>query len=162
MARWPLATASSGSPSVYPGVADAPVAIRADEDNMPLPQHEATALRPLTSVEDLDAALAHSWTQPVVFYKHSRTCGTSAHALEEIEQWLADGPTGAEVFIVDVHGNRAVARAITERLGVRHESPQVLIVRDGQVRWHGSHWRVTTRAVQDALAQAAAATTPRA
>ena len=113
-------------------------------------------LRPLGSLEDLELALAASWTQPVLLFKHSVTCGTSAFAKEEIEAWLdAHPPVGAELYIVDVHRSRVVARAIAERLRVRHESPQVLLIRDGVVTWHASHFNVSTRSLLKALPPAA-------
>ena len=58
---------------------------------------------------------------------------------------------------LDFHLNRrtgGLSRDIAAAVGVRHESPQVLILRDGHVAWHGSHWRVTQDAVRDALAAA--------
>ena len=57
--------------------------------------------------------------------------------------------------MVTVQTHRDVSNAVATRLGVRHETPQALLVRDGQVIWTASHFRVTAQAVAAALAAAA-------
>jgi monothiol bacilliredoxin len=112
----------------------------------------STSLHPLTSLDELERALAASWTQPVLLFKHSSTCGASAFAKREIEAWLDARPhAGASLYIVDVHRARTVARAIAEQLRVRHESPQVLLIRDGVVTWHASHFNVSAQSLLKAL-----------
>ena len=109
----------------------------------------------LTSLQELDAALAHSAQRPIVIFKHSSTCGTSAMAYEEIEAWIDTllGGTSVpiDVYVVHVQTSRAVSNAIATRLGVRHESPQVLLVHEGAVRWSASHFRVTAEAIAAAV-----------
>ena len=111
----------------------------------------SNALVELKTVEDLDHLLATSSTEPGVIYKHSLTCGTSAMAFEEIRDLLAGPPIGARLGMVMVQPARAVSTLIASRLGLRHESPQVLLVRDGRVVWHASHYRVTAQAIADAV-----------
>ena len=55
---------------------------------------------------------------------------------------------------------RQVSTAIADRFRIRHESPQVLVVSDGAVRWHGSHYHVNPREVQAALDQLGAPAVP--
>ena len=109
------------------------------------------AITPLTTVEELDAALVQSSANPVLIFKHSATCGTSAMAAEEVSDWLDAAEMTAHVYVVDVRRSRPVSLAIAERLNVRHESPQVLLVEDGIVRWHRSHYGVTAVAIERAL-----------
>ena len=110
-------------------------------------------MRDLTSPADLDEAIRRSHEQPVVIFKHSATCGTSAMAHEEIEAFVAGAPW-ADVFVVSVHAGRALSDDIAKRFHVRHESPQALVIRDGKVSWHASHFRVTGDAVEAALSKA--------
>jgi bacillithiol system protein YtxJ len=105
----------------------------------------------LESSTDLDDAIRRSHARPVVIFKHSATCGTSAMAFEEVEDLMADAPT-AEVFVVSIQFGRAVSNEIATRFGVRHESPQVLIIHQGVVAWHASHFRVTREEIATALA----------
>jgi len=53
--------------------------------------------------------------------------------------------------MVTVQTHRAVSNAIAQKLGVRHETPQALLVRNGRVVWSASHFRVTAAAVDDAV-----------
>jgi bacillithiol system protein YtxJ len=107
----------------------------------------------LESPADLDAALARSHDHPIVIFKHSATCGTSAMAHEEVEAFIAGAPW-AEVFVVSVHAGRKLSNDIAARFKVRHESPQALVIKDGAVSWHASHFRVTGDAIAAALATA--------
>jgi bacillithiol system protein YtxJ len=124
---------------------------------MPETHDDTSALRPLTSLDDLETVLAQSSSRPVLIFKHSATCGTSACAHEEIDEWLSEpNAAAADVYVVDVRAHRQVAQAVADRLKVRHQSPQVLLVKDGIVRWHASHASLTTRAIRDALARTTA------
>lgn len=116
---------------------------------------DASSLHRLTSLTDLDAALARSSDQPIVIFKHSPLCGISVQALEEVEALLAAEPIRLEVCLVDVLRNRPISNAIADRLRLRHESPQLLLLHQGQLRWHASHLRVTGRALLSALHQTA-------
>ena len=109
---------------------------------------------PLDSIEGLDAALRESFSRPVLILKHSRACGTSHQAFDEVRDWLDRAAVHGPSYVVTVQSDRHVAHAITERLGVRHESPQALIVRDGRAAWHASHFRVTPSAIERELVKA--------
>lgn len=108
-------------------------------------------LHPLDSLDALAAALAQSRLRPALIFKHSLTCGTSAMAMEEIQELLAGPSFDADVHLVEIQRAREVSRAIEDQLGVRHESPQVLLIVDGRVVWHTSHFRVTAAAVTAAV-----------
>lgn len=122
----------------------------------PMPRNQSTAsdamFRPLTTLDEFETAITASAVQPVVIFKHSYTCGTSAEAHEELESALEHGVAG-EWYRVDVRASRPVSLAIAERFGIRHESPQILLLVDGQVRWHASHYGVTRAGIDAALAQ---------
>lgn len=112
----------------------------------------------LTNLDELDAALARTAAEPILIFKHSPTCGISAQAHEEIVTLLADAGWRTEVYMVIVQEGRLVSNEIAKRLNLRHASPQILLVRDGVVRWHASHFRVTARAIRDALQRGSAPT----
>lgn len=105
----------------------------------------------LTELDAVDRALARSSRRPVLIFKHSAACGISAQAYDEIEELFAGPPLPADLFLVDVRSGRQVSNAIAARLKTRHESPQVLLVADGAVRWSASHFRVTADAIRSAL-----------
>jgi bacillithiol system protein YtxJ len=83
-----------------------------------------------------------------VLYKHSPICPTSGVAYEEMLAFRRRSPV--PVFLVDVIKHRPLSRALAERFGVAHESPQAIVLRDGVATWHRSHYGIQA----DALARA--------
>jgi bacillithiol system protein YtxJ len=111
-------------------------------------------LTPIHGIDELDRALTESRHRPLLLFKHSYSCGASAEALDELLAHLADKRGNARYAMVTVQTHREVSNAIATRLGVRHETPQALLVRDGRVVWSASHFRVNAAALEKALAQA--------
>jgi len=108
----------------------------------------------LATVEHLDELhrlIAESESRPVLLFKHSYTCGVSMEALDELVLHMNESATGAEYAMVTVQTHRAVSNAVAQKLGVRHETPQALLIKDGKVVWSASHFRVTAAAVEDAI-----------
>ncbi len=99
----------------------------------------------VNSTAALDELLERSHDAPVILFKHSLTCPISATAYREMQGVAAD------VGLVVVQKARPVSDEIEARTGVRHESPQALVLRDGRVVWSATHWNVTADAVTDAL-----------
>ena len=120
-------------------------------------------LTPVEHVDELHRLLAESERRPLLLFKHSYTCGVSMEALDEIVAHLNDrGPERSaphvepkeqapQYAMVTVQTHRAVSNAIAQKLGVRHETPQALLVRSGRVVWSASHFRVTAAAVENAI-----------
>ena len=115
-------------------------------------------LTSLEHVDELHRLIEESQSRPVLLFKHSYTCGTSMEALDELVAHLNDriddrGPeeSALQYAMVTVQTHRAVSNAVAQRLGVRHETPQALLIRDGRVVWSASHFRVTAAAVEDAI-----------
>ena len=112
-------------------------------------------------IEELETLLTQSGTRPLLLFKHSYSCGISAEALDELVGHLdsAGGttkqPDSPLYAMVTVQTHRDISNAVAARLGVRHETPQALLVRDGQVVWAASHFRVTAAAVTAAIKAAA-------
>jgi bacillithiol system protein YtxJ len=100
-------------------------------------------LTPLANVTDLEAAIAESRERLVLLFKHSRYCGVSCEALDELHAHIkaAAGHTAYKIITVQTH--RPVSDAAAQRLGVRHETPQALLLRGGKVIWNASHFRIT-------------------
>src|SRR5882724_7704276 len=95
---------------------------------------------------DLDLLLA---APLAVLYKHSPICPTSDVAYEEM---LAFSRRRAvPVYMVDVIHHRPLSRALAERIGVRHASPQPIILRDGLAAWHRSHYEIRAEAMARAV-----------
>jgi bacillithiol system protein YtxJ len=89
--------------------------------------------------------LSRSNERPVVIFKHSTTCSISAAAYREMARF------DSEVALVEVQNARGLSKEIELRTGVSHESPQVLVLRNGKVVWKASHWQVNSHSVADAV-----------
>lgn len=115
------------------------------------PMPSPDAFIPLDRLDRVDELVERSFAAPIVIFKHSRTCGTSAYAYDELVTYRQQ-PTALEIHLVDVLRGREISRALATRFKVHHESPQVLLLVDGSVRWHASHYSITADALQQALA----------
>ena len=82
----------------------------------------------LKSVDDLDAVAEASRKEPVLLFKHSLTCPFSARAQEQFVQI-----EGIPRYALVVQYVKDVSEAAAERFGVEHASPQLLIIKDGEV-----------------------------
>jgi bacillithiol system protein YtxJ len=108
-------------------------------------------LKTLHGLEELDRLIAASDDRLLLLFKHSYTCGVSAEALDALVAHLNDQPADVDYAMVTVQTHREVSNAVSRKLGVRHETPQALLIRDGRVVWSASHFRVTANAVVDAI-----------
>jgi bacillithiol system protein YtxJ len=109
-------------------------------------------LKALRDMTDLDQLLDASASRPVLLFKHSYACGTSAEALDELIAHLDDQRRlDTDYAVVTVQTHREISNAVSARLGVRHETPQALLIHEGRVVWSASHFRVTADAVARAI-----------
>jgi bacillithiol system protein YtxJ len=105
----------------------------------------------LSDVAELDVAISESRQRPVLLFKHSRTCGISCEALEELHAHIDAAAGGAAYKLITVQSHRRVSDEVAVRFGIRHESPQAILLRDGQPVWTGSHFRITARQLDTVL-----------
>ena len=94
-----------------------------------------------TALENL---ITDSTKKPVIVFKHSNACSISARAYREMEK--VD-----EVNILEVQSARAISNEFATLTGVRHETPQVVILRDGKAVWDASHFDVVAANVMKAV-----------
>ena len=95
--------------------------------------------------ETLDKLITDSKTQPIVIFKHSNACGISSAAYREMEKF--DG----QVNLLEVQSARDVSHELADLTGIRHETPQVIVLKDGKAVWNASHFDVKASAVSQAL-----------
>lgn len=105
------------------------------------------AQKQLHSTSELDQFVADSGKR--LLFKHSTTCPISAAAYSEFQAFLQDQSVPAAV--IHVIEDRPVSNEVAERFEIKHESPQLFLLEDGQVKWHTSHWKITKDAIAQAL-----------
>jgi bacillithiol system protein YtxJ len=106
----------------------------------------------MTSIEslaDITQAMEASERALVIIYKHSPICDLSAMAFEEIQEFAIAIPEQARLYYLDVLQSRAASNQVEAQLGVRHESPQVLFIRDRKCLWNASHRKITLASLKE-------------
>lgn len=100
----------------------------------------------ISDVDELDALFERSRSEgeTIVLFNHDPWCPISARAYKE----MRNAELTANVSLIDVSRVKAVTRALTEKTGVRHESPQVIVVKNGTPSWDASHFGITSDAVR--------------
>lgn len=107
----------------------------------------------LTSEEQLAQIKEESKNQPVVIFKHSTTCSISATAKSRLErQWADAGLEQVKPYYLDLLSYRPVSRQVAEEFNVQHESPQLLLIKDGVCQYHGSHLGINLQEVKKQIA----------
>ena len=99
----------------------------------------------LESIEALDRLVERSHSEPVVLFKHSNTCGISAGVYQEVSDVAGD------INLVVVQTHRDISNKIAHVTGIRHESPQAIILWAGKAVYHASHYDITAADIQDWL-----------
>ena len=99
----------------------------------------------INSAEELEKLFQKSNETPIVLFKHSLTCPISHGVYREVSN--AD----ADINLIIVQRARNISNAIAEKTGIRHESPQAIVLKNGEPIYHASHFDVTARDVEDNL-----------
>jgi monothiol bacilliredoxin len=113
--------------------------------------HPNPMLTQLCDLDALEAAIEESRERPVILFKHSRTCGISCEALDELRTHLEHVSSSASYKLITVQSHRHVSDVAERRLGVRHETPQAILLKDGKPVWKASHFKITADALFQAL-----------
>lgn len=107
----------------------------------------------LTSAEQINKIKEESEQQPIVIFKHSTSCSISATAKNRLErQWDSAGLENVKPYYLDLLSYRSVSNQIASTFEVRHESPQLLLIRNGECTSDWSHMGIRLEEVKKALA----------
>ncbi|MDZ4846013.1 MAG: bacillithiol system redox-active protein YtxJ [Chitinophagales bacterium] len=109
----------------------------------------------LTTADTFSRLLQDSFHFPVIIFKHSTRCATSSVALSRIERDRKDAHGEIEFYYLDVIQYRELSRSIAEQLEVPHQSPQMLLIKDGKCLYHSSHLFISLDEAARTLAKAA-------
>lgn len=112
----------------------------------------STPWLPLTQPEQLTELAQASHEQPVLIFKHSTTCSISAAAKSKIERQWADSGLGLPIYYLDLLRFRPLSAQIAQQFGIQHESPQLLLIQNGECRYDASHMGIRLSDVKAAVA----------
>jgi len=93
----------------------------------------------IESEEDLKAAVEHSYTHKIGVFKHSTSCFISKTVLRNFEKEVENHEGKTELYYLDLLARRPLSNKIAEDLGIRHESPQFIVIENGKAVNHASH-----------------------
>lgn len=91
----------------------------------------------LTDEGQINEIITRSKQKPQVIFKHSTRCSISAVALQRLQK--AKQPDNLEFYFLDLLAHRPLSNKIAEVFEVHHESPQVLLIKDGKCIFDESH-----------------------
>ena len=98
----------------------------------------------LSDVSQLNIIKEESKSQAVAIFKHSTRCSISATALDRLERgWdKVIGDANIKPYYLDLIANRDISNQIVVDFGIRHESPQLMLIKNGEVIYHESHYGI--------------------
>jgi bacillithiol system protein YtxJ len=110
-----------------------------------------TTLDELHTIEELEKALSESRSRPVLLFKHSLTCPISSRAFREFQTYLENADPHVGYKLITVQTARQVAASAADRLGVAHQSPQAILVKNCSSVWDASHYDITSDSLDQAI-----------
>jgi len=91
----------------------------------------------LNSLEQLQEIKDKSIAKPQLIFKHSNRCSISAMALSRLER--SEAPETVDFYLLDLIANRHISNNVAELFNVPHESPQILLILNGECTFDESH-----------------------
>ena len=108
-----------------------------------------TRWKTLDSLAQFSDAIIQSHFTTHVIFKHSTRCIISKMVLAQLEENLDLIPEKTNLLYLDLLNHRDISNAIAEQLNVRHESPQVIVIKNGKATFHESHHSIDAAAVAE-------------
>ncbi|MDX1910647.1 MAG: bacillithiol system redox-active protein YtxJ [Saprospiraceae bacterium] len=106
---------------------------------------------PLRSEAEILRIQERSRQVPCLIFKHSTRCNISSIARFRLEDDWSFGPQEMEAYYLDLIQHRSVSNAVAETFQVYHESPQVLLIVEGECIYDASHLDVQVEEIKEVL-----------
>jgi bacillithiol system protein YtxJ len=91
-------------------------------------------------MEQIEHIKNESFLKPQLIFKHSTTCSISNMAYSRFER--AEAPETIDFYYLDLLNHRNISAAVAEAFQVHHESPQVLLIKNGECIYDESHYGI--------------------
>lgn len=102
----------------------------------------------LTEIKQLEEIVEESKETPVIIFKHSTRCAISRMALKQFEQDYAIDADKAKPYFLDLLSHRDISNEIATRFDVMHQSPQLIVIKDGKAVYDTSHGAIDAGVVK--------------
>jgi bacillithiol system protein YtxJ len=100
---------------------------------------------PISDEQGYAELVERSRQEPVLVFKHDPVCSISIRAYHELKN------LEGEIPMIDVKRAGPISQSVAAQTGVKHESPQVIVLRNGEAVWSASHYKIKADAVQRAV-----------
>ncbi|MFV0605852.1 MAG: bacillithiol system redox-active protein YtxJ [Niabella sp.] len=100
----------------------------------------------INNIEQLEEIKTKSFQTPQLIYKHSISCPTSSMTKYRLEK--SEIPQGIDFYYLDLINYRAISNKIAEDYGVTHQSPQVLLIKNGICTFNKSHHAINMGSIE--------------
>lgn len=98
----------------------------------------------IDNLQVLNQIKEESKNHPVLIFKHSTRCSISSMALNRIERsWQDDEMKSIQPYYLDLITYRDISNEIANEFGVYHQSPQVIVIKDGKAVYDNSHMGIS-------------------
>lgn len=105
----------------------------------------------LQDLGQLNEIMETSREKPVLIFKHSTRCSVSRMALKQFENEYTIPENEATLYFLDLIAFRDVSNEIANRFSVTHQSPQLLLIKDGKSVYDVSHSEIDAMVLRDKL-----------
>ncbi len=105
----------------------------------------------IDSIDKLEEIKTASFKRPVVIFKHSTSCGISMMAKYQLEdKWNFDEGE-LDFYYLDLIRHRDISNAVVKAFGVLHQSPQIIVIKDGEAAYNTSHHMINLQVINNAI-----------
>lgn len=105
----------------------------------------------LTEIKQLDSIVDASAEKPVVIFKHSTRCSISRMALKNFEREYDLAESEAVPYFLDLLEHRDISNEIAQKFQVIHQSPQLILIKDGKAVYNASHSEIDAEALKSKI-----------
>ncbi|MGM0943759.1 MAG: bacillithiol system redox-active protein YtxJ [Bacteroidota bacterium] len=98
----------------------------------------------ITQSAQIDEIKAISMQRPVLIFKHSTRCSISSMSLDRlVRNWKKEDEERLTPFVLDLIAYRDLSDQIEKEFGVYHQSPQVILIKEGKAIYDESHFGIS-------------------
>ncbi len=102
----------------------------------------------LTDITQINEIVENSYLKTAVIFKHSTRCGISRMVLKEFEMQQNKNENLIDFYYLDLLNHRDISNKLAEQFSVEHQSPQILVLKNGQLKSHDSHYEILEVALE--------------
>ena len=106
----------------------------------------------LQSTDQIQDIKDQSMIKPVLIFKHSTRCAVSSMSMNRVsKKWKPDDADRITPYLLDLISFREISNLVASEFSIAHQSPQILIVKEGKVVYTDSHFGISYSAIMSKL-----------